>query len=151
EAEDLWRHSLMTATAAEILVQSDTLTGMDSSAAFTAGLLHDIGKLAINQVLDKEQLAALHYLVAEQGVSRVEAEKKVIGADHAEVGGFLLYSWSLPPGIVEAVANHHQPVLNPFPQLSAAACLANTMAHLADPPPGGEAYALKMDSKLMEA
>src|SRR5262249_51095012 len=125
EAEDLWRHSLMTAAASEMLVGTDTLSGINRAAAYTAGFLHDIGKLAINQVLEKDQLTSFRFLVAEHQYSRVQAEKEVIGADHAEVGAFLLYSWSLPHDIVEAVANHHQPALEPFPQLSAATCLAN--------------------------
>lgn len=151
EAEDLWRHSLMTAAAAEMLVQTDTLPQMDRSAAYTAGLLHDIGKLAINQVLEPDQLASFRHLLADHRLPRVEAEKKVIGADHAEVGAFLLYSWCLPHNIVEAVANHHQPVLDPFPQLSAATCLANSIAHLASTDLASAGYTLRMDSQLAQS
>jgi putative nucleotidyltransferase with HDIG domain len=117
EANELWRHSLITATAAEIVADSFPKLNVDTPVAFTVGLLHDIGKLVLSQALTVEFQAEVRQLVEHEKYSRVEAEKKVIGTDHAEVGAQLLQSWHLPEEIVEAVANHHHPVLKPRPRL----------------------------------
>ncbi len=149
DANELWRHSLSTAFVAECLAKDGLVAGAEASAAFTAGLLHDIGKVAFNQVLSPELLAKLRYQIAEHGMSRVEAERDVIGTDHAEVGGELLSKWELPPLIVEAVARHHQPEITPL-RLSAVTCVADTIVHLAGSAPGWESYALKIDPALVE-
>lgn len=131
DAAALWRHAFVTASVAEHLV-----TGRDgqveASAAFTAGLLHDIGKVIMNPVLTEDMRAAIDDHVKNQGLRLFEAERKVVGSDHAEVGSCLLHMWRLPGRIVEAVANHHRPILSPTPQLSAIAYTANCAAHVAD-------------------
>jgi putative nucleotidyltransferase with HDIG domain len=131
ENANLWRHCLLAATAAEMLVGDGMDFGVDSSTAFTAGLLHDIGKLITNQFLTEEYSGAMQRRIAE-GMPPVQAEREVWGTDHAEVGTGLMYLWRLPEAIVEAVARHHQPVLKPRPRLSALACFANCIAHQAD-------------------
>ena len=130
-ANELWRHSVMVAVAAELLSQIGPAPGANPAIAFTAGLLHDIGKLALSQELTAERQASIRYRVAEHGESRIEAEREVLGADHAEVGGCLLSLWRLPQMIVEGVANHHAPVAQPRGRLSAVVYLANCLAHLA--------------------
>jgi putative nucleotidyltransferase with HDIG domain len=151
EANELWRHSLIVAVACELVSHSRPGLNAEPAMAFTAGLLHDIGKLAINQTLTPESQAAIRYRIAEHGASRLEAERGVLGTDHAEVGGCLLNFWRLPEEIVEAVANHHDPVLEPRCRLSSVVYLANCLAHLAGSAPGCEAYALKMQSRVTTA
>ncbi len=150
-ANELWRHSLTVAVAAETVSQNNPGLATDQAMAFTAGLLHDIGKLAMNQALTGENQAAVRARIAEQGASRVEAERAVLGADHAEVGGCLLRLWRLPEIIVEGVANHHAPVVEPRGRLSAVVHLANCLAHLAGSAPGWEAYALTAHSQVTAA
>lgn len=149
ESKDLWRHSLSTAAVAEIIAKDGLVPDSDPSAAFTAGLLHDVGKLAFAQILAADLLAKVRYQIAEHGLSRIEAEREIIGTDHAEVGGYLLSEWKLPARIIEAVANHHKPVTHPQICLSAVSCIANSIAHLAGSAPGWEAYAIKMDPELV--
>jgi len=148
---DLWRHSFVTAMAAEGLAQDGLIANVESSTAFTAGLLHDIGKLAFNQILAPDLISNLRYQIDVHGLSRIEAERQTIGTDHAEVGACMLQAWKLPREIVEGVANHHQPLIQPQPGLSAVTCIANSIAHLAGSAPGWEAYADKMDSTLVDA
>jgi putative nucleotidyltransferase with HDIG domain len=147
-ASDLWRHSLLTASAADNIVKLGADPG-DASAAFTAGLLHDLGKLIVGQFLTTESGAAVHRLTVE-GLSTAEAERKVFGTDHAEVGSCLLYLWRLPASIIEAVANHHQPVLEPQPRFSAVAYVANCVAHVAEATPGSDAYRLFSNARALE-
>ena len=99
EQEGLWKHSLLTAMAAKRLCQRRKLPYGD--VAFTAGLLHDIGKLIIS-IYVQEVGDYLIKKVTEAQLSYVELEEKVIGFDHARVGGFwpdlgiyLIISWQL--------------------------------------------------------
>ena len=147
---DLWHHSFVTAMAAEILAQDGLVANVEPSTAFTTGLLHDIGKLALNQVLAPDLISILRYQIDVHGLSRVEAERQTLGTDHAEVGACMLRAWKLPSEIVEGVARHHQPATQPQPGLSVVACLANSIAHLAGSAPGWEAYADKMDGALVK-
>jgi putative nucleotidyltransferase with HDIG domain len=151
EASELWRHSLITASAAEVAAGRNLELNADPAVAFTAGLLHDIGKLVFNEVLTRDTQAALRQRITQGGLSRVEAEKEITGADHAEVGACLLEQWRLPEDIVEAVANHHRPALEPRPRISAIVHLANCLAHLAGSAPGWEAYAIRADDRVAAA
>ena len=118
--------------------------------AFTVGLLHDIGKLVLGQVLTPEHQTNIRALIADKKNSRWEAEKLVLGTDHAEVGGALLQAWNLPEEIIEAVANHHHPVVDPAPKLSSVSHLANYIAHRLGSSPGLEPYAALVDIKVAE-
>jgi putative nucleotidyltransferase with HDIG domain len=148
EAEELWRHSLIAAAGAEIIVKDNEELG-EPSVAFTVGMLHDIGKLVMSQFLTEEAQAAVRARVA-AGQATADAEREVLGTDHAEVGACLLYLWRLPEEIVEAVANHHQPTIEPKPRLSSVAHVANCLAHLAGASPGWEAYALRGDERVVK-
>ena len=149
EANELWRHSLLTATAAEIVAGSGDLN-VEAPVAFTVGLLHDIGKLALSQALTPELQIEIRQLIEQQGCPRTDAEKKIMGADHSEVGACLLKSWNLPEDIVEAVANHHHPICLPRPKLSLVAHMANCLAHVAGSAPGWDGFAVRVDPEAIK-
>lgn len=144
EASELWRHSLITASAAEIIAVESTGMNLEKPVAFTVGLLHDIGKLVMSQALTPDLQASIRLLIEHEKVSRSEAEKTVLGTDHGEVGGCLLKSWNLPAEIIEATANHHNPVFEPVPKLSTVTHLANCLAHLAGSAPGWDGFAVRV-------
>ncbi len=141
EAAALWQHSLVTASAAEIVAAEAYTLQIEGPIAFTGGLLHDIGKLAMSQGLPPELQTQIRDRSAAENISRRAAEKIITGTDHAEVGASLLKSWRLPAEIVEAVGGHHQPALVPEPKLSAIVHIANCLAHRASPMPGADATA----------
>jgi putative nucleotidyltransferase with HDIG domain len=151
EANGLWTHSLSTGVGAEYLAEVESYGNFPPSTAFTAGLLHDIGKSVISKVLTPKARAGIRTKMTGQSLSRVEAEKAVLGADHCEVGACLLKRWSLPEPIIEAAANHHSPVLKPAIQLSAVVYLANCAAHLCGAAPGWEAQAIQAKNTAAEA
>jgi len=151
EVNGLWRHAFAAATAAEILVnRGPAAPGMDASVAFTAGLLHDIGKLVMANELSAGTHAAIQKHMSGEGLGSIEAEREFLGTDHAEVGACLLHIWRLPDAIVEAAANHHRPVLEPEPQLSAITHVANRIAHLAEAEPDLAAYAFNGHERVAQ-
>ncbi len=101
----LWRHTLATAMAAE---QCAKLTGEAVPGCFESGLLHDIGKVAFDKLFPDEFLKAAD-LAHGHGIHVDEAEREVLGIDHAEAGAILAEHWNLPTSVVEAIRNHHAP------------------------------------------
>jgi len=150
EANGLWIHSLSTGVGAEYLAEVQSYGDFLPCTAFTAGLLHDIGKSVVSKVLTPKDRADIRSKITGQSLSRVEAEKAVLGADHCEVGACLLKRWSLPEPIIEAVANHHSPVLKPAIHLSAVVYLANCAAHLCGTAPGWQAQAIQAKNTVAE-
>ena len=105
EAGDFCRLSLVTAVAAEYLAEE---TGrVDSKTAYTAGLVHEIGKLAVAHAC-AEQFPAVRAEQSSSGCTWLQAEKKILGFNHAEVGAELLRRWKFPPSLV-AVGVHNPP------------------------------------------
>ena len=103
----LWRHSLACGSAAQALAQRAKYRATEE--AFIAGLLHDIGKVVLNMYL-KEQFVRVLIRAAGGQVTYVEAEREILGFDHAEAGARLLERWNLPSSLVAAVRYHHAPL-----------------------------------------
>jgi len=98
---------------------------------FTAGLLHDSGKLVIGSFLNEES-REIEAILREPGVPLDEAERRVLGVDHAEIGAAVLESWDLPEAIVSAARHHHAPDDVPSgedPLLSILVHCADGLAH----------------------
>ena len=149
ESSQLWQHSLTTAMAAEVVANAGLEINVEMPVAFTAGLLHDIGKLVMGQVIDAPLQAAICSRITDGGFTRAAAEREILGTDHAEVGAYLLKSWNLPENVVEAVANHHEPILTPRPRLSAVVHVANWAAHAASSAPGENISSISMDERVV--
>lgn len=104
----LWDHGANTARIARKILEMERADPTLVEDAYTAGMLHDIGKLMLANNLPEPFQRALD-LTQEKGIRFLAAEEEVFGANHAGVGGYLLGLWGLPSTIVEAVAFHHQP------------------------------------------
>ena len=105
--EGLWIHSLAVATLMEEL--NRRLNKRDKSEyVFIIGLLHDIGKIVLDQFFNELFQQALEE-VRESGKSKLYvAERRVIGVDHGEIGDMLLTRWNFPDVISNPIAVHHQ-------------------------------------------
>jgi putative nucleotidyltransferase with HDIG domain len=104
--ENFWRHSLLCALTARGLARQ--VSRCDPDALFTAGLLHDIGELVIfNRLPEQAKQALLLVLDSEDEIPIYQAERQVMGFDHAEVGGELSREWHLPSLLEECIAHHH--------------------------------------------
>ncbi len=108
--EVLWHHSLATAAYARSIVQAENVDSQKADEAFTAGLLHDIGKLMLAANMPELYDQALG-LAGQRRISGWLAEREVVGATHDILGACLLGIWGLPMIILEAIAWHHQPSL----------------------------------------
>ena len=106
--ENLWKHSIRTGNFARWIAQLEQSDKPMVEEAYTAGMLHDLGKLALAANLPQQYTDAA-MRAASRNIPLWEAEEQVLGASHAELGASLLAIWGLPVGIVEAVALHHHP------------------------------------------
>lgn len=102
----LWKHSVAVALASSAIAQR--LESPDANLVFTAGLLHDIGKVVLNEYV-AEDFAEIVRRVSEQHLSFSEAEQQVLGFSHQEIGGRIVEMWQLPDPIVRCVRWHHDP------------------------------------------
>lgn len=103
DRDGLWAHMRAVAICAQIFAKR---VRVDPQKAFTAGLLHDVGKLA----LDFHCSDAFREIVKTRdqfNCSLKEAEEKVIGINHADVGGAIASNWRLPDDVVSAIRDHH--------------------------------------------
>jgi putative nucleotidyltransferase with HDIG domain len=104
---ELLHHSVMTGIAMRSLIDHSSCRGMiDPDEAFVFGLLHDVGKILINEFLSKEAEKATLMSHASK-IPIYEAERAVIGVDHAELGSRLIEKWGLSPQLGAAIAGHH--------------------------------------------
>ncbi|MBE9546075.1 MAG: HDOD domain-containing protein [Proteobacteria bacterium] len=108
EAAKLWEHSVGVALMTQIL--SRKIYGREDNKLFTAGLLHDIGKVVLGEFVH-ESFQEIMGLVTDHGYSFLEAEEEVIGINHAQLGGEIAVLWKFPREIRDAIAYHHRPDL----------------------------------------
>ncbi len=102
----IYHHAVGTAVIAEKLA---VLTRkVEPSLAYTAGLLHDIGKVVLDQYIISG-FPLFYRQLNEEGQNFSEVEKQVLGTDHTEVGASLALNWSFPESLVETIRHHHNP------------------------------------------
>lgn len=104
--EVLWQHSVAVAVASQLVARDKAVH--DDEAAFTAGLLHDLGMTVMGVWLERGRADVVH-VVQREHVPLTDGEMSICGFDHSEVGARLAESWNLPPEITEAIRYHHSP------------------------------------------
>jgi putative nucleotidyltransferase with HDIG domain len=134
--DKLWQHCLATGNFARAIARQQSAETKVAEASFTAGLLHDVGKLMFAANLTPEYNEVIR-LAKEKKITLAEAEWETFGTTHAELGACVLGVWGLPSDIVEALAFHHRPDLHPgksFCPLTAVH-VANGLEHELKPDP----------------
>ncbi len=106
EKGDLWKHSVGCALASRLIATQVKYISIEE--AFVAGLLHDVGKVILNQFV-REEIDKIIELSGSQGLSFAEAEKQVLGFDHQDIGSKVAEKWNFNDKIVEAIRCHHRP------------------------------------------
>ena len=103
---ELWRYSVSSALMAQNLAEKRNLNNI--SLIFTSALLKDIGKVILNTYV-KDSFEAINKAVQSKGITFIDAEKEVIGIDHAELGARVAEQWNFSPVMVNIIRNHHNP------------------------------------------
>ncbi|MCR9094064.1 MAG: HDOD domain-containing protein [bacterium] len=103
----LWQHSSLSGPVAALLADYRGI-GVDPDIAFTAGLMHHIGKTALANS-HREEYERVMMTVYNEGRSFTEVEKEVFGFSHAELGAAVVQQWGLPDSLVLTIQHHHSP------------------------------------------
>lgn len=125
----LWKHSVASAFNSKFVAET---AGQDTSLMFTAGLMHDIGKVVIAQLATAPIAAALPLPATAESLAN---ERAALGYSHAEVGAALLEKWQLPPQLVASIRHHHEPQsAADFKKISACVTLGSILSHSRETP-----------------
>ncbi len=110
--EAFWRHSLATAFCCRLLARHVKSRGIvDPDSIFSAGLLHDVGKLIVCCFLPPEYQKLKAARDADTECQDHQVEERTLKYNHAQIGGFLALQWKLPAKLSEAITYHHYPQL----------------------------------------
>lgn len=126
ELDALWSHSMRTSRLAAAIAKSTDVGRDVVDHSFTAGMLHEVGKLVFATSFP-DRWREVRTALAAPDVAPSKVEREVLGATHGEMGAYLLGLWGLPDPIVEAVAFHPEPSMHVNPSLDAL-----TIVHAAD-------------------
>lgn len=135
---DIWRHSWQCALASRALAAS--VGKLDPEVAFTAGLLHDIGKLMLVSCL-REAYASVLRQHAHTGDPLATLESNEFGMHHGQVGAMLAQKWNLPAELIEVVLRHNDEcsTLEDVPLLRTVAA-GDVLARLSAPQASGNLF-----------
>ena len=112
--EKFWRHSLATAFCSRILARKIHSRGIvDPDAAFSGGLLHDIGKVVLNCFLRPEYEKYVDQRAIDKTEESCVVEEKALGYTHSQIGSLLAVQWKLPQTLGETITFHHYPDEHP--------------------------------------
>jgi HD-like signal output (HDOD) protein/CheY-like chemotaxis protein len=131
--ERLWKHSWAAGLLAKRIALREKSEAKTADQTFTAGLLHDAGKLVLATGIPDQYRLVLRQQLAQPQIPLCAVEHEVLGTTHAEVGAYLLALWGLPDPVIEAVALHHRPAAGGARSFGplAAVHVANILEHLA--------------------
>jgi HD-like signal output (HDOD) protein len=151
----VWRHSLACALLSEDLAplfwKNPDRTSRDR--AYTAGLLHDVGRLAL-LVKYPQEYANLMAVVSENPFDVLETERQLFDIDHCEAGDWLAKAWTFPEEISEVAAHHHEPIATGDGDLlnlvRSAVLLADWLGFDVTPPLPAQTFA-QLEARLPES
>jgi putative nucleotidyltransferase with HDIG domain len=125
--ESFWIHALSCAAAIKAI--GDRGQELSVEKIYFGGLLHDIGKLALNLMFGRDYLSIME-VAAREGCGVDEIEERTYGVHHAQVGEWLAERWHFPSDLIESIAYHHQPLRADLvgPKVVATVYLANWIA-----------------------
>lgn len=147
--KSFWLHSVACGLLARIL--ATFLREDNVERYFVSGLLHDIGKLIVFIKIPDEAKKIFDYSHENSSLG-YDSEYKVLGFNHADIGGALLKQWKLPESIVESVRRHHKPSLAEHYNIQASCVhVADLIANALQIGTSGERYVPKLDGKAWES
>ena len=147
DAGALWKHSLAVAFGSRIIANiTDTAISND---AFTAGLIHDSGKLILDSYI-QERWELFEEFMGDGEHSFLDAEKKILELDHTEVASEVCKTWNIPKPLTVAIKHHHHPSRSNDSKLAYIVHVADAIAMMTGLGLGVDGTFYKMDAKAME-
>jgi len=147
DMEMFWQHSIAVGTAARLLAVQRRESNIERF--FTAGLLHDVGRLILLMELPVKSKEVIEH-ASQEGCYLYHAEKKIIGYDHAMIGAMLLKKWKLPDSLVLSTHYHHKPSLTSQYQLEASVVhLSDIIVHAMNYGSSGEKFVPALGKKVL--
>jgi HD-like signal output (HDOD) protein len=144
----LWKQSVATALACTAFAEHTRPE--NPSLTFTAGLLHDVGKVVLNEYV-ADTFAEIVQRVTDQQVCFLQAERDILGFTSTEIGAVLAEKWKLPDSIIRCIRYHRTPgELDPPDVLVDTVYLANVVCMLCGIGLGADGLSYRADSKVME-
>ncbi len=122
---ELWRHSVASALGAKIIAGKED--SEQENDAYIAGLIHDMGKITLNPYI-LERMDAFASFMDTEKQDFLEAEKSILGFDHAEIAHEICINWKFPENIAFAIQYHHRPSLSQGDKLSYVVHMADFLA-----------------------
>lgn len=149
---NLWHHAIEVASACRLMLSERPTKGADPGAAYLAGLLHDIGRLVM---FDQSPgfIQAVDDLAWTTPRELVEAEVRVVGADHATIGARVCEHWQVPSATTGTVRDHHRDLSDRDPPILAVVKQADWLsiaAHASSPPADAPAGRLTLPPAELE-
>lgn len=149
DSGDLWKHSLTTAGCARSLAQKKKPELAED--AFSAGLIHDCGKLILDPYILERRSFFDDYMETSDR-SFLEAERKVLGFDHAEIAAEVCEKWQIPKQLTNAIAYHHKPSSLRFSnELAFIVHVADSIAMMSGIGVGVDGVKYEVDQKAVES
>jgi HD-like signal output (HDOD) protein len=147
----IWRHSLVTASGSRLLMRSVHPNDIGlCELAFTAGVLHDIGKMVM-LLRSPSEYQAIIQRASEDVESRLELEREHYACDHATAGQCLTTQWQLPDELCQSIGHHHAPGSHDDPHhLTDVLHVANGLAHHVLAAPNATAAKPSIDPSVFE-
>lgn len=147
EGGDLWRHSLAVAFGSKIIANKQNPALADD--AFAAGLIHDIGKLILDQYIF-ERKEVFEEFMADGQQSFLAAEKQILGFDHSEIASEVCKSWNVPQTLTIAIRYHHDPSRSQGNELAYMVHMADAIAMMTGLGLGIDGMSYQVDDKAGE-
>ena len=146
---EIWKHSISVAMACRRIAVEVHLAPVEE--AFVAGLLHDIGKTVLSSYME-DAFDEVTAIVKDERVPFSEAEQRVLGFDHAELGARISRVWNFPPDLVEAIRFHHDPTAASLkPKLTYAVHLADCICMMLGIGLGSDGLSYAIEAGTLEA
>ena len=143
-----WKHSVGTARAAGLLAERAGLPKPEELAV--AGLVHDVGKVVIDQAVPVKNAEIRRYVAASGGL-QIDAERAVLGVTHTEVGGWLVERWRLPARLARPIVFHNDfDPAQEFAERTAVVHLADIACRARGYGDPGDAYIPTLDPRAWE-
>ncbi len=147
EQGELWKHSVATGIMAKLLVKH--IKNVNAGSAYTCGLLHDIGKRFLSAFVASD-FKAIITMVSKEQCTFTHAEKEILGATHADLGGMILEKWGFAEEMVDAVRQHHDDDALEKGPLSALLALSNALVISMGIGGGADGLATELHGEALE-